>query len=76
MNKNVASNLPSEGSIEQDYIVKCEKLQFWRCLIKISISVLNFSIESVKKPTVYDLLHLIAIYSPKNDNKDPSEMRN
>ena len=40
------------------------------------ISVLNFSTESAKKPTIYDLLFLIAIYAPKNDNKHPSEMRN
>ena len=44
-------------------------------LIKTLISVLNFSTESAKKPTIYDLLFLIAIYSPKNDSKHPSEMR-
>ena len=37
--------------------------------IKISILVLNFS---TKKQTVYDLLVLIAIYSPKNGNKNLS----
>ena len=42
----------------------------------MSISVLNFSTESDKKPTMFDLLFLIAIYSPKNDNEYPSEMRN
>ena len=48
----------------------------FRVLIKISISVLNFSTESVKKPRIYDLLFLIATCSPKNDSKHPSEMRN
>ena len=44
-------------------------------LIKISILVLNFSTESAEKPKNYDLLFLIAIYSPKNDNKHSSELR-
>ena len=34
-------------------------------LIKISVSVPNFSTESVGKPTIYDLLFLLTIYSPK-----------
>ena len=42
----------------------------------MSIPVLNFSTESVKELTIYDLLFLIAIYSPNNDNMHPSEMRN
>ena len=42
----------------------------------MSIPVLNFSTESAKELTLYDLLFLIAIYSPNNDNKHPSEMRN
>ena len=44
----------------------------------MSIPVLNFSTESAKELTLYDLLFLIAIYSPNinNDNKNPSEMRN
>ena len=37
---------------------------------------MNFSTESAKKPTIYYLLFLIAIYSPKNDKRHPSEMRN
>ena len=45
-------------------------------LIKVSISVLNFSTGSAKKTTIYDLLFLFETYSPKNDNKHPSEMRN
>ena len=38
---------------------------------------MNFSIESaLKKKTIYNLIFLIVLYSPKNDNKQPSEMRN
>ena len=37
---------------------------------------INFSTESVRNPTIYNLLFLIAIYSPKNINKYPSEMKN
>ena len=44
--------------------------------MEISISVLNFSTESAEKSAIYDMLFLTAIYSPKNDNKHPSEMRN
>ena len=44
-------------------------------LIKISISVLNFSFNT-GKPTTYDLLFLVTRYFPKNDNKHPPEMRN
>ena len=39
----------------------------------MSIPVLNFSTESAR---LYDLLLLIAIFSPNNDNKHPSEMKN
>ena len=42
----------------------------------MSIRVLNFSTESAKELTLYDMLFLIAIYSPNNDNKHLSEMRN
>ena len=45
-------------------------------LIKLSMSVLNFSTKSGEKPTTYDFLFLVVIYSPKNDNKHPSEIRN
>ena len=41
----------------------------------LSISVLNFSTESAKKTTIYDLLFFIGIYFPKYDNKHPSEMK-
>ena len=54
------------------FIKKSEKFQFSGYLMKISISVLN----QVKRTIIHDLLFLIAIYSPKNDNKHPSEMRN
>ena len=36
----------------------------------------NFCTESAEKLTIYDLLFLVAVYSPKNDNKQPFEMRN
>ena len=77
MNKNFASNLISQDSIEQNYLSKIVEESVFGVFYcaKISISVLNFSTESVKKPTVYDLLFLIAIYYPKNDNKHSSEMR-
>ena len=42
----------------------------------MSIQVLNFSTESAKELTLYELLFLIAIYSPNNDNIHPSEIRN
>ena len=57
-------------------IGQCKKFQFLECLIKISISVLNFSNESAKEPIIHDVLFLIAIHSSKNDNKHHSEMRN
>ena len=38
--------------------------------------IINFIAESVKKPTIYDLLFVGGIYSPKNMNKYPSEMKN
>ena len=38
--------------------------------------LLNFSTESGKKPTIYDLLFLVAIYFPEHDNKHPSGSRN
>ena len=48
MNKKFASNLLSQGSIEQEYLSKNLENQFLRCLIKIEVSVLNFSTESAK----------------------------
>ena len=36
---------------------------------------INVSTESAKKPTTFDLLFLIAIYSVKNGNKHLSEIR-
>ena len=30
--------------------------------------IINFIADSVKKPTIYDLLFLIGIYSPENIN--------
>ena len=42
----------------------------------MSISGLNFSTESTKELTLYEILFLISICSPNNDSKHPSEMRN
>ena len=72
MTTTFALKLFSQGSIEQS-IKECEKFLFWGNLIKISVSVLNFSIESSQKPTIKVLLFLIAIYSSKNENKPSSE---
>ena len=58
----------SQGSIEQDYLWNNVKnFSFWGYLIKMSNSVLNFSTESAK-PTIYDFLFFITLYSPKNHN--------
>ena len=38
--------------------------------------MISFSNESVKIPTIYDLLFTIAIYSLQNVNKHSSEMKN
>ena len=35
---------------------------------------MNFSTESAKERTIYDLLFFIVIYSSNNDNKHPSKM--
>ena len=57
-----------QGSIEQDYLWNNVKnFSFWGYLIKMSNSVLNFSTESAK-PTIYDFLFFITLYSPKNHN--------
>ena len=40
------------------------------------MSLLSFSTESGKKPTIYDLLFLDAIHFPEHDNKHPSGSRN
>ena len=37
---------------------------------------MNFSTKLASKTAIYNLMFLIALYSPKNDNKQPSEMRN
>ena len=39
------------------------------------MSALNFGTGSGEKPTIYDLLFLVAIRSPINDNKHLSDMR-
>ena len=53
---------------------KCKNSVFG-VLIKISISILNFSTGSSKKPRIYRSLFLIAFYFPRNDNMHPSKMR-
>ena len=74
MDKHFPSNLLSQGSIEKDYLWNnVKKFSFWGYLIKMSNSVLNFSTESAK-PTVYNFLFLITLYSSKNHNEHPSEM--
>ena len=45
-------------------------------VFRVFNKIINFITESVKKPTIYDLLFLSGIYSPKNINKYPSEMKN
>ena len=67
MNKKIASKLAFSGQHWTGlYIEKC-KNSVSEVLIKISISLLNFSTESAKKPSIYGLLFFIAICSPKND---------
>ena len=51
------------------------KFSFWGVSKNVNSS-LNFSTESAKELTLYDLLFLIAIYSPSNYSKHPSELRN
>ena len=72
MMKNFVSKSLSQGGIEQDYLLKQWKIQVFGVFNKN----INFSTESTDKPKIYDLLFLIAIYSSKNDNKYPSEIRN
>ena len=76
MNESLAPNLLSQGIIEQNFSSKNIKKSVFVVLTKASIYVVNFSTELAKKPTIYDLLFLIAIYSPENDNKLPCNMRN
>ena len=49
-------------------------------MLKISVfgvfnKIINFITESVKK-SIYDLLFLTGLYSPKNIDKYPSDMKN
>ena len=61
--------LLSQGSIEQDHLPKNVKTIGFDKKI-------NFSNESVKITTIYDLLFTIAIYSLQNVNKHSSVMKN
>ena len=75
MNKNFLSNLLSQDSIEQSYLSNnVQNFSFGGCLIKTSVSVLTFTTKSAKERTIYDLLFLIAIYSPKNEMDIPVEL--
>ena len=49
---------------ERKSLITKLRAQLMGNLIKISISVLNFSTESAEKPQVYKFLFLVAIYSP------------
>ena len=70
MTKDFASKLFSHGSIEQDYLSKNMKsFSFWGVYR-------NIGTESAENSTIYDLLFLFAIFSPKNDNKHLPEIRN
>ena len=51
------------------FVTMNKKFQFLVGLIKIPISVLNFSTESAKEQTIYDLLFFSAVYFSKNVNK-------
>ena len=77
MNKNFASNLFFQGSIEQKYLWKNIKISVFGVFNKN----INFSTEfqyrvTLKKTGMCNLIFLIAVYSPKNDNNQPCEMRN
>ena len=61
--------LLSQGSIEQDHLSKNVKKFGYE-------EKINFSNESVKKPTIYDLLFIIAVYCLQNVNTQSSEMKN
>ena len=61
--------LLSQGSIEQDHLSKNVKKFGYD-------EKINFSNESVKKPTIYDLLFIIAVYCLQNVNTQSSEMKN
>ena len=61
--------LLSQGRFEQDHLSKNVKKFGYD-------EKINFSNESVKKPTIYDLLFIIAIYSLQNVNTQSSEMKN
>ena len=75
MTKNFASKLLSQGSTKLDNLSKNARNFFlWGNLIKESISALNVSTVLDEKSTIYDLLFLITIWPPKNDNKHPFKM--
>ena len=59
-------------ALNQTIYQKMRKMSVFEVFNKIT----NFITESVKKPTIYDLLFLSGIYSPKNVNKYPSEIKN
>ena len=71
MHKNFISNQVFQCNTEHYFLSKnSKKSQVWACLIIISISVLDIGTKTAKKPTIYDLLFLTAIYFPKNSKQD------
>ena len=70
--KNFTLNLVSQGSTKQKYL--SENVN--NSVFGVRNKNICISSESTKKATTYDLLFLIAICSPKNDNKHASELIN
>ena len=73
----------SENTIKYHVQKFYVKIAFWgQHLTGLSIEKFKNSVfvvlkkKSAKKPTIYDSLFLIAIYSPINDDRHPSEMSN
>ena len=68
MNKNLASNLLSQGSIEQEYLSKNKKILISEVFDKNKKSSTKFQywIGKTTKPVIHYLLFFIALYSPEN----------
>ena len=69
MNKNFAKKSIFRVALNRIIYRNMWKFSFWGVWI-------SKSTESAKELTFYYLLFLIAIYSPSNENKHASEMRN
>ena len=72
MTKNFASNSFLRAALNRTINQIMRKSSFFVVFNKN----INFSTESVKKTKMYNFLFFTATYSPKNDNKHPSEMKN